>query len=156
MSALFKRRDKRLTKRVAAFFYSPVEKPGFTAIPIGKKFVGYVRAALTPKHTTLIGALDWVHGLKGPAGALRYPVGECFMNSHYAIENANPAAIYIAVRGGSVQGVRYKAGTGTPIVFLVDYDNNDRDMRLTEEGYERECLEGNTWEEIEQFSEGVF
>ena len=72
------------------------------------------------------------------------------------IASAESAAIYIAVRGGCVQGVRYKAGAGIPTVFLVDYDNNDRDLRLSEETFERECLDGKTWDEIEKTSEGVF
>ena len=72
-----------MSKRVAAFFYSPVPKPGFTAVPVGDR-LGYVRGVLTPKGTSLIAALGWVHEGDCKNGTARYPADECFMNSHYA------------------------------------------------------------------------
>jgi hypothetical protein len=63
-------------KRVAVFFYSPVPKPGFTAVPVGGDLVGYVRGALTPKGRDLVDALDGAHDE-------RLTFGEVVMNSHY-------------------------------------------------------------------------
>lgn len=69
-------------KRAAAFFYSPRPKAGFVPVPVGAGLVGYVRGALTPKGTTLVGVLDWAHtSLPGASG--RYPEDECFMNGHF-------------------------------------------------------------------------
>ena len=69
-------------KRTAAFFYSETPKDGFTPVPIEGGRTGYVRGALCPPRTTLIGVLDWAHtGL--PGATKRYPEDECFMNGHY-------------------------------------------------------------------------
>jgi len=76
--------------------------------------------------------------------------------------------IYIAVRGGVVQGVRLGREPGrdnrepdTTVCYVVDYDNYDRARGAapefdTEEAFERSVLDGRTWEEISATSEGVW
>ena len=74
-------------------------------------------------------------------------------------------SIYIAVRGGVVQGVRLGRILGrdnrepdTTECYVVDYDNRETDAETefhTEEDYERSLLDGKTWEEISETSEGA-
>jgi hypothetical protein len=78
--------------------------------------------------------------------------------------------IFIAVRGGVVQGVRATtvpspkkhtpANTApTYECHVVDYDNHECDRGrdgMTEEEFEREILNGRTWAEIEKISVQVW
>jgi hypothetical protein len=73
--------------------------------------------------------------------------------------------IYIAVRGGVVQGVRLGKVLGrdnrepdSTECFVVDYDNygHDNANHADEEAFERSVLDGRTWEEISATSEGVW
>lgn len=63
--------------------------------------------------------------------------------------------IYIAVRGGVVQGVRC---TVPADCIVVDYDNYAFGSGgfETEESFERDALDGRTWADLEKTSEGVF
>jgi len=95
-------------KRTAAFFYSEKPKPGFTPVPIEGGRTGYVRGALCPPNTTLIGTLDWAHKtVRGKQP--NYPEDECFMNGHYVSsrKSSKPAlrpAIEKALRALSCEG----------------------------------------------------
>jgi hypothetical protein len=68
--------------------------------------------------------------------------------------------IYIAVRGGVVQGVRLDhLPSFSNVCYVVDYDNRDTDAETeaySEEDYERSVLDGRTWDEIAATSEGVW
>jgi len=73
--------------------------------------------------------------------------------------------IYIAVRGGVVQGIRLGQALGrdnrepdTTECFVVDYDNYGHDGvdYADEEAFERSVLDGRTWEEISETSKGVW
>jgi hypothetical protein len=64
--------------------------------------------------------------------------------------------IFIAVRGGVVQGVR---ASDDCECHVVDYDNYDDDNSAgheSVEAFEQECLDGRTWAEIEKTSKGVY
>jgi hypothetical protein len=141
-------------KRVAIFHHSETPREGYVPVAVGEGLVAYVKGeALPAGHNLYPDAMD--------DALLLYDVGEIkrgenFMNAHYVSAKEQRAAVYIAVRGGVVQGVRYLAGVGLPEVRLVDYDNNDRDMRIRETAFERECLDGKTWDEIEKFTQGIF
>lgn len=78
-----------MSKRTAAFFYSEVPKSGFTPVPIEGGRTGYVRGALTPPNTSLVGVLDWAHA-SVPGASDRYPEDECFMNGHYVSAPKKP------------------------------------------------------------------
>ena len=73
--------------------------------------------------------------------------------------------IYIAVRGGVVQGVRLDKDrpddnpNACVQCYVVDYDNYGHAAgadHQDEEAFEREQLDGRTWDEISETSEGVF
>ena len=55
--------------------------------------------------------------------------------------------VYIAVRGGVVQGVRVRTPTQSAECVVVDYDDCDDDFR-SDEDFERSRLNGSTWEDL--------
>lgn len=74
-------------------------------------------------------------------------------------------SIYIAVRGGTVQGVRCGIERQASHLrrnkiecFVVDYDNYEHDAPAakSEEDWERTQMSGKTWEEISVHTLGVY